>query len=172
MYLLKESYQAVSAGDLLRRLLFSILKNPTKQTTENDFPSTPSQWWFSHETNGTSLPIYLAGSHIWHCSTAGSTKCPHAPCHLQSHRSLKYFREEEKFQEVKCQKGRKATNCKIRFFQYKATTLGWPRWFYQWCSDYGLLWWQCPAGPSQVCCLGLGSSRNTPVVQLPDNFHN
>lgn len=73
MCLLKYSCKAVSATDLLRRLLFSSLKNPTKQTTKNELPSTPSQCWLSYEINRPSIPIYLARSHILHCSVAGST---------------------------------------------------------------------------------------------------
>lgn len=60
--------------------------------TKNDLTSTPSQCWFSHEINGPRLPIFLAQRHIVHGSAAGSTKRPHAQCHLLSHRLLKYLR--------------------------------------------------------------------------------
>lgn len=109
-------------------------------------------------------PIYLAQRHILHSSAAGTTKCPHAQHHLLSHRLLKYLREgrEEKFEEVKSQKGRKASNCEIGFFPYKATILGYSTCLYQRSSNYGLLWWHCSAMPTYVRCLDQGISKNTP----------
>lgn len=155
------------------------MKNATKQMIKNDLPSAPRRCWFSHRINSEVSPF------TWRCRATSRTALRQAAqnaCKLSlvfcpTDFSNIWGKEGKKFQRWSVKKERKASNCKIGLIQYKATTLEWPRHFYQWFPNSGLLWGQSSAVPSQACCLGQGSSSNltfiqcTPILQLPAPFH-